>query len=269
MRLVSRGAQSAADHELILLPRLPILRLHDGAMGLLNRLHPGGKRGREPAKAHAGPSSAKSAHPGMSSPAHSASASERGTSGGGREPNGPRTADLPPASTTEGLALRLLDPRVADSEAAEYASYVDQFRNLNLSNELSYESSADDLRVYRQAVDLASDGGQSQSRLFRVDKAAVDVYEKHVQTAKEVKVLRSSDRDYHRHQPHHGHGGHHNQQHRAHASQHAQQHGHRQAHSGAHAQLMSRHADSPRARQRQLDEEDESSDGTSDASSQF
>jgi hypothetical protein len=32
---------------------------------------------------------------------------------------------------------------------------------------------------------------------------------------------------------------------------------------------MSRHADSPRARQRQLDEEDESSDGTSDASSQF
>lgn len=80
---------------------------------------------------------------------------------------------ITPASTTEGLAQRLLKPKVRPAEAAEYASYVDQFQNLNLTNELVYESSAGDMIMYERSVRLSRGDG------ITVDRAAEEVYEKH------------------------------------------------------------------------------------------
>ncbi|KAL7009499.1 phosphatidylinositol-3,5-bisphosphate 5-phosphatase [Cystobasidiomycetes sp. EMM_F5] len=83
---------------------------------------------------------------------------------------------MAPAGTTEGLAQRLLKPKVQATEAAEYQSYVDQYRNLNLSNELVYESSAGDLQMYERAVALCS--GEQGSAIL-VDQASIEAYEKH------------------------------------------------------------------------------------------
>lgn len=86
---------------------------------------------------------------------------------------------MPPITTTEGLALRLLNPKVNNAEAEEYASYVDQYRNLNLSNELQYEHSAADMELYEQAVRITK-GNAILPNLLQVDNADETIYEKHV-----------------------------------------------------------------------------------------
>jgi hypothetical protein len=86
---------------------------------------------------------------------------------------------LPSITTTEGLALRLLNPKVHNAEAEEYASYVDQYRNLNLSNELQYEQSAADMELYEQAVRITK-GNATLSNLLHVDASDASIYEKHV-----------------------------------------------------------------------------------------
>jgi hypothetical protein len=88
-------------------------------------------------------------------------------------------AALPPPNTTEGLATRLLNPKVQAAEAAEYTSYVNQFKTLNLSNELAYESSAGDLAMYEQAVRLARGEGAT------VDKSSEEIYEQHCRFRRE------------------------------------------------------------------------------------
>lgn len=82
-------------------------------------------------------------------------------------------------ATTEALASRLLNPKVSLAEAEEYASYVDQYRNLNLSNELQYEHSAGDMAMYEKAVRMAK-GGAALSELLQVDSVDEQLFEKHV-----------------------------------------------------------------------------------------
>lgn len=82
-------------------------------------------------------------------------------------------------NTTEALATRLLNPKISHAEAEEYASYVDQYRNLNLSNELQYEHSAGDMELYEKAVRLAK-GGSAVSQLLHVDPMDEQVFVKHV-----------------------------------------------------------------------------------------
>lgn len=84
--------------------------------------------------------------------------------------------------------MRLLAPNVEDAEAAEYASYVDQFRTLNLSNELSYESSAQDMKLYDQATQLARDGGAG-SEGSKVDGVTREIYERHVRLLREQNMV--------------------------------------------------------------------------------
>lgn len=98
---------------------------------------------------------------------------------------------LPSASTTEGLAMRLLRPVVQDAEATEYASYVDQFRTLNLSNELSYESSAQDMKLYDRAIRLARDGGAGADA-SRIDNGSLELYEQHVRLIREQNLVARS-----------------------------------------------------------------------------
>lgn len=86
---------------------------------------------------------------------------------------------MPPLTSTEGLAMRLLNPKVHSAEAHEYASYVDQYRNLNLSNELQYEHSAVDMELYEQGARLATGHG-ALSGLLKVDPRDVDLYSKHI-----------------------------------------------------------------------------------------
>jgi hypothetical protein len=87
--------------------------------------------------------------------------------------------------------MRLMRPSIDVSEANEYASYVDQFRTLNLSNELSYESSAQDLKIYHQAVWLARDGADG-SDSFKVDNVTREIYEKHVRITREQNLITRS-----------------------------------------------------------------------------
>ena len=87
--------------------------------------------------------------------------------------------------------MRLLNPTVDTAEANEYASYVDQFRTLNLSNELSYESSAQDMKIYEQAIRLAKDGGASADS-FKVDSATREIYDKHVRITREQHLVTRS-----------------------------------------------------------------------------
>lgn len=106
---------------------------------------------------------------------------------------------LPPASTTEGLALRLLKPKVSSAETAEYASYVDQFRNLNLSNELHYESSAGDMLMYEQAIKTAS-GKETAAGMMTVDPATEEIYEKHCRAVREQRAAGLYGGDGHAHE---------------------------------------------------------------------
>lgn len=92
-------------------------------------------------------------------------------------------------NTTEALATRLLKPQITRAEADEYASYVDQYRNLNLSNELHYEHSARDLEIYDTTVRIA-EGGPILSSLLQVDSIAEELYEKHVKAFKASRTLK-------------------------------------------------------------------------------
>lgn len=89
--------------------------------------------------------------------------------------------NLPSLSTTEGLALRLLHPKVRSSEAEEYASYVDQYRNLNLSNELQYEQSAADMELYERAVAIPL-GKHGSAGFLGVDAADEEIYTRHIRS---------------------------------------------------------------------------------------
>lgn len=77
-------------------------------------------------------------------------------------------APTAPPSTTEGIVARLLNPSVEPDEAREYASYVDQFENLSLSQDLSEK----DALLYRNSAGLAAEGGASLS----VDRASLALY---------------------------------------------------------------------------------------------
>lgn len=95
---------------------------------------------------------------------------------------------LPATSTTEGLAMRLLNPKVHAAEAEEYASYVDQYRNLNLSNELQYQHSAADMELYEKAVQVAK-GSAILPNLLQVDPADGDIYERCISSMRPQEAL--------------------------------------------------------------------------------
>lgn len=83
-----------------------------------------------------------------------------------------------PPSTTEGIVARLLNPSVEPDEAREYASYVDQFDNLSLSQDLSEKDAA----LYRSSAGLASGvalgegGAGGASGGLTVDRASLAIY---------------------------------------------------------------------------------------------
>ena len=81
-------------------------------------------------------------------------------------------------SSTDGLARRLLKPKVQSSEAMEYRCYVEQYRNLNLSNELLFESSEGDLRMYERVTSLAA-GGRNLLDSLSTDQASLETFDKH------------------------------------------------------------------------------------------
>ena len=86
--------------------------------------------------------------------------------------------DVAVPSTTDGLARRLLKPKVQLSEAMEYRCYVEQYRNLNLSNELLFESSEGDLRMYERVTSLAA-GGRNLLDSLSTDQASLETFDKH------------------------------------------------------------------------------------------
>lgn len=101
----------------------------------------------------------------------------------GEEADTDEEEPVPSLSTTEDLAMRLLNPKVRTSEAEEYASYVDQYRHLNLSNELQYEHSAADMDLYEQAVATAM-AKKDIASLLRVVPADEEVYARHIRSVR-------------------------------------------------------------------------------------
>jgi hypothetical protein len=75
-------------------------------------------------------------------------------------------AALPP-STTEALVARLLNPSVELDEAREYGSWVGQFEELSLSQDLSEK----DALLYRNSARMAS-----ASASLSVDRASLVLY---------------------------------------------------------------------------------------------
>ncbi|KEI41332.1 uncharacterized protein L969DRAFT_70805 [Mixia osmundae IAM 14324] len=79
---------------------------------------------------------------------------------------------LPPASTTEGLALRLLAPVVEPQEGDEYERYVHQFAHLSLSQDLQRSQ---DLSVYRRACQISKGVESAFETQYDVYKASTSV----------------------------------------------------------------------------------------------
>lgn len=99
---------------------------------------------------------------------------------------GPPIAPLP-ANTTEAIVGRLLNPVVADDEAKEYASYMDQFAHLSLSQDLSEK----DALLYRSSAAIAAGG--SEAVHLQVDRASHAVYADAIKAAKPGQELRGSE----------------------------------------------------------------------------
>lgn len=87
-------------------------------------------------------------------------------------------------NTTEALTRSHLNPKVRPAEAEEYASYVDQYRNLNLSNELQYEHSAGDMQLYEQAVRMTK-GDVMLADLLQVSGTDEEIYDWHIKNGRQ------------------------------------------------------------------------------------
>lgn len=95
--------------------------------------------------------------------------------------------DLPAPTTTEAIIARLLSPTVDADEEREYASYIQQFEELSLSQDLSEKDDA----LYRRNAAMASGEAEGEVRLG-VDRASLASYVEAVRTGKAGQELRGS-----------------------------------------------------------------------------
>ncbi|KAM0751709.1 hypothetical protein T439DRAFT_313088 [Meredithblackwellia eburnea MCA 4105] len=91
-----------------------------------------------------------------------------------------------PLNTTEAMVGRLLKPFVADDEAREYASYIDQFDHLSLSQDLSEK----DALLYRSSAAI---GNGADGNWFHVDRTNLSVYVEAVRTSSPGQALRGTE----------------------------------------------------------------------------
>ncbi|KAK4705453.1 phosphatidylinositol 3,5-bisphosphate 5-phosphatase, partial [Phenoliferia sp. Uapishka_3] len=96
-------------------------------------------------------------------------------------------APPPPLNTTESLISRLLNPIVVEAEAKEYASYIDQFAHLSLSQDLSEK----DALLYRSSAAIGAAG--SELVKLQVDRSNMAVYSEAIKISRPGQELRGSE----------------------------------------------------------------------------
>lgn len=95
--------------------------------------------------------------------------------------------DIPSPTTTEAIIARLLNPSVDVDEEREYASYIQQFEPLSLSQDLSEK----DVALYRSNAAMAR--GEQEEGRGGVDRASLAVFLEAVRTGRPGQELRGSE----------------------------------------------------------------------------